>query len=294
MSFTVTTDTSCDIPRSELNSLGVPYIPLTYTVNGVTYPDEFSNDEEFRDFYRALKSGATPTTSQINSFLHEEFFTELFNKGHTEILHLSLSSGLSNTYNSAVIGAECAMEKNPGLTVRVVDTLSATLAHRALVDKALQLKKEELTLELAGDTLDAIKNNLQVWIFVDDLMHLKRGGRVSGAAAYVGTLLKIKPVLILDNLGKLTVVTKTNGWKKTLSYGVDMLFKHCSDKKNSTVYIASADADERIKEFIELIRARGFEGELKPGWIGPIIGSHTGAGTFGIVFFGDARLPNKS
>jgi len=292
MSFLLTTDTSCDVPRTELQSLGIPYIPLSYTIDGVTHFDEFSSNQEFKQFYALLREGAMPVTSQINSYLHEEFFVDLFKKGNTQILHLSLSGGLSNTYNSAVVGAECAMEKCPGLSIRIIDTLSATQAHRALLDKAMQLRKENIDFSLVADTLDALKNNLQVWIFVDDLMHLKRGGRVSGPAAHVGTLLKIKPVLIIDNLGKLTVANKLNGTKKAMSYGVETFFKynagHCE-----TLYLAGADAEEKMEEFAQMVRARGFKGKIKKGWIGPTIGAHTGAGTFGMAFFGESRLPNK-
>ena len=292
MPFLITTDTSCDVPRNELKKMGVPYIPLSYTIDGATHLDEFSSDQEFKQFYAHLKAGALPVTSQINSYLHEEFFVDLFKKGNQEILHLSLSSGLSNTYNSAVVGAECAMEKCPGLKVRVIDTLSATQAHRALLDKAIKLRKENLEFALVADTLDALKNNLQAWVLVDDLMHLKRGGRVSGPAAHVGTMLKIKPILVIDSVGKLTVVSKANGSKKAMTYCVDAFFKynagHCE-----TLYLAGADAEEKMDEFTKMVRERGFKGKIKRGWIGPIIGAHTGAGTLGVVFFGESRLPNK-
>lgn len=294
MTYLITTDTSCDVPRRELKAQGIPYIPLTYTIDDAVMPDEFSLDEEYAAFYQRLRGGAMPTTSQISSYLHEEFFSGLYRQGSRAILHLSLSGGLSNTYNSAVVGAESAMENCPGLKIRVVDTLSATQAHRALLDKALELRNKNIDMELAADTLDKLKNNLQVWIFVDDLMHLKRGGRVSGAAAYVGTLLKIKPVLIIDNLGKLTVNFKANGWKKAISYGVDMLEKHCGNVDKAKIYLASADAGDRVQEFMNAIEERGYRPEIVTGWIGPIIGSHTGAGTMGMVFFGDARLTSRS
>jgi len=293
MSFLITTDTSCDLPKNELEKLGVPYIPLTYTIDDKTYVDDFTQDVQYENFYKLIKSGAMPTTSQINSFLHEKFFCELFNKGHREILHLSISSGLSTTYNCAVLGAECAMEKHPGLVVKVIDTLSATQAHRALLDKALDLRKENLDLQLTASTLDGLKNNLQAYVFVDNLMHLKRGGRISGAAAHVGTLLKIKPVLTIDSLGKLTVINKANGIKKAMTYGIEMLLKNINDIKNSTIYLANTDANDKIEELISMLRQRGYQGKIVTGWIGPVIGSHTGAGTFGLVFFGNTRIQNK-
>lgn len=290
--FLLTTDTSCDIPRLELDRLQIPWTPLTFTVSGQTFADDFSSDKEYKTFYDKVRTGAMPITSQISAYIHEEFFCAQLGKGATEIVHLTLSGGLSSTYASAVAGAKNALEKHPTCKIFVIDTLSATQGHRALLEDAILLRDKGMNGQEAAAELEKQKERIHHWIVVDDLMHLKRGGRVSGPAAYIGSMLKIKPVLIINNEGKLAVVYKAKGTAKAMNYVLEMMHRYAQDIATQTVYLASADATDKAEEMAKLITAE-FGCKVVTGWIGPVIGAHTGAGTLGIVFKGEGRLNNK-
>lgn len=289
MEFVLSTDTSCDVFKSKLRQDDIRYIPLTFTIDGVCYEDDFDNDQQYKDFYQKIRNGAMPTTAQINPEMHASFFREILSSGVKNIVHLSLSGGLSSTYQSALLGASEAEKDFPGSKIYIVDTIGATQAHGFLLDKAKQMRDKLYTAEQTFEELNRIKGNVHAWIIADDLMHLKRGGRVSGAAAAVGTLLKIKPILIINSNGGLSVVHKAKGARKALSYMVDNIKEHCKDYKTANIWLASADSEEYANELISMLRAEGCEGEIKIGWIGPVIGSHTGAGTLGIVFEGTPR-----
>lgn len=291
--FTISTDTSCDVFRPDLDGLNVKWIPLTFIIGEQSFFDDFDKDSRYKAFYEKIRGGAVPSTSQINVFLHEEFFDSILEGGATEIVHLSLSGGLSNTYINAQQAAIACMERHPGKKIFVVDTLGATQGHRALLDLAISLRDCDTSAKSAAAQLEERRDNLQHWIIVDDLMHLKRGGRVSGAAAYIGSLLNLKPILIINDEGKLCVVHKSKGTAKAMNYLIDMMKQHGDDIDNSTVYIATADATDKVEQMKKLIE-ENFKCKVVVGWIGPVIGAHTGAGTLGIVFKSKGRLCNKS
>lgn len=290
MKYTLSTDTSCDVPRDELRAKGISYVPLTFTIDGQIFEDEFSSDAQFSQFYQKIRDGAMPTTSQITPITHEQYFCSLIENGAKEIVHLCLSGGLSSTYESAVLGAEEAKKQHSNAQIYVVDTISATQAQAYLLKKALAMRDGgKSALETAVD-LNYIKNNLQVWILCDDLMHLKRGGRVSAASAVIGTMLKIKPVLIINKIGGLSVVHKVKGTKKGFEYFFERLNKHCANYKTVDIAIAHADCLDAAQELYNMLRQKGCKGKIDIGWIGPVIGSHTGGGTIGIIFEGDPRI----
>lgn len=290
--FTLSTDTSCDVFRTELDRLGVFWVPLTYIIGAQTNIDDFSSDDRYTAFYNKIREGIVPSTSQINAFLHEEFFNSMIAKGASQIVHLTLSSGLSATYASALSGAEASMRAHPTVKIYVVDTLSATQGHRALLDTAIEMRDSGVSAIDTYNELNEQRNQLQHWILVDDLMHLKRGGRVNALTAHIGTMLNLKPILIINNEGKLAVVHKSKGFKGGILYFNQMLELYGNDINNQTVYIASADAGEFATTLQTQIQA-SYSCKTKIGWIGPVIGSHTGAGTLGLVFKSKKRLNNK-
>lgn len=221
--FVLSTDTSCDVFKDELAKNAIQYIPLTYTIGGETFEDHLTADAEYKAFYDKIRAGAMPVTSQINSFLHEEFFEKILNEGASEIVHLSLSGGLSATAESAQQAAEAVMEKHTGCKIFIVDTLAATMGHRLLLDDAMKMRNEGKTAKEVFDVLKDEVSHLQHWVVVNDLKHLKRGGRVSGASAFIGSLLQIKPILILNNVGKLIVTSKVMGFTKGLKHIVEKM-----------------------------------------------------------------------
>ena len=289
--FLLSTDTSCDEMKSVMREKRISYIPLTYTVDGVTHDDDFDSDGEYGAFYAMLREKKMPTTSQITAFAHEEYFDKLIEGGAKNIIHLTLSSGLSNTYNSAVMGAAAAMEKHPDAKVYVVDSLSATQGQCFVMDEGVKLRDAGTEPEDAVRMLNDTAANVHHWFFADDLFHLRRGGRVSTASAIIGSMLKIKPVLIINNEGRLAVVHKAKGVRGALKYFTEHYEKYAEDTKGD-VYLPQGDNFELATAFKrELEETYGCR--VKIGWVGPIIGAHTGCGMLGFVFKGKGRLSNK-
>lgn len=289
--FTLTTDSAVDVFRSDLDKLGVYWVPLTFTIDGVTYEDDFSDDGHYKDFYDKVRAGAMPVTSQINPFTHEEFWEKVIGKaGKNDIVHLTLSSGLSETYSSACRAAESFMAKHPDVKVYVVDSLAATQAEMPVFEAALRLRDQGETAAAAADALRAYAHRPQVYIIADDLFHLCRGGRVSAAAAVVGSMFKIKPLIVFDDAGKLQVYKKPLGWKKALKMVLDHIDEYCPQPSAKKFWIAHADALDKAEEAKAAIE-RAYPGAVvQIGWIGPVIGAHTGPGTIGILFEANSRL----
>jgi len=263
-----TTDTSCDVLKSELAERGIEYIPLIFTINGTIHNDDFSTDAEYKAFYDGIRKGDMPTTSQINIVEHEEFFETLLDKYEGDIVHVTLSSGLSSTYASACKAAENVNEKH-GKRVYVVDSLGATIATRHVVTEAQRLRDGGVCAADAAEQLKQFTYKLQTWFMPTDLMHLKRGGRVSGASAVIGTALNIKPILVINKTGGLSVVQKKIGVSKGMGYMADMFKKYNADcTTKARVYIPSADSDyaEQMKQKILEIRP---DCEVVIGWGGP-------------------------
>jgi len=291
MKFILTTDTSCDALKTDLDAQNIPWIPLTFTLDGTTYDDNYTTNEQYVEFYKKVAAGAKPVTSQINTFAHEEFFKKVLaaNPG-LPIVHLTLSGGLSETVNSARLASANVESSVPGSKVYIIDTLSATQGHMIIVDKGIALRDSGADAEAAATELASFTNNVMHWFMVDDLHHLKRGGRVGAASAFIGTLLKIKPILTINHEGKLVVVKKAKGASGAIKIFLEQIEQQMLNKDDGTFYIVSASADKYANE----LKARLIEVypncTIKGGWIGPVIGAHTGCGTFGVAFVGKERL----
>jgi len=294
MAFILTTDTSCDAFKKDLDAAKVPWIPLTFTLEGQTYDDNFSADQEYADFYAKVAAGAMPTTSQINTFSHEEFFNKVLAeyKG-LPIVHLTLSGGLSETVNSARVAAKNIMDANAKAKVYIVDTLSATQGHNIIVDKGIELRDKGVDPKDAAKLLEDFASRVMHFFMVNDLHHLKRGGRVSAASAAIGTLLNIKPLLTINHEGKLVVIKKAKGAAKAIAYFLDMVKEHKEDLENGAFYIVNANAHENSDKLRTQLKELYPHCPIKGGWVGPVIGAHTGEGMFGVAFVGKKRLTDK-
>ena len=294
MNFVLTTDTSCDEFKGVLDELDIPWIPLTFTIGGETFDDNFSSDAEYKDFYKKLDGGAVPTTSQINMFAHEEFFEKVLSERKANaIIHLSLSGGLSDTANSARKAAADYMARNPKAEIYIVDTLSATHGHNLLLYEAIKLRDKGLSAEKAYVEIERLKTQVHAWFMVDNLFHLKRGGRVSGASAAIGTILNIKPVLIIDRDGKLTVVKKVKGTANVLNFFLETIKKYRTDG-TCEVFLVHSNAQKNIGLLKKRIEKECPWARPRVGWLGPIIGAHCGRGLVGMTFIGkDKKEPDK-
>lgn len=282
MGFILATDTSCDILKSELRARGIEYKSLVYTVDGVEYPDEFERDEQYKAFYDGIRAGDMPSTSMINVVEHEEFFTELTRKyADEDIVYITLSSGLSASYSSAVKAAD-TVSKSTGRKIYVVDSYGATIVTRHVVDEAQRLRDAGVGAGEAAEKLAEFAAHLHTWFMPVDLMHLKRGGRVSGPAAYIGTALNIKPIINFNAAGGLVVAKKQRGVAKGIAFMIDMFKDEAIDEPHK-VYIANADS-ELAQDMLAKAKAARPDCEFEIGWIGPVIGAHTGCGAVGISF----------
>lgn len=284
MSFTLSTDRSCDIFCNDLDNRGIKYISQIYTIDEVPHVDDFSADAAYKGFYDLIRAGKMPTTSQINIAEHEEFFEKVLAECDGDLLHITLSSGLSATYQSALTAAENINARLGQKRVYVLDSLAATSVQRLVVDEAERLRNEGLSAAEALEKMNYFTKHVNVRFMPTDLMHLKRGGRVSGPSAYIGTALRIKPILCINKEGGLSVVTKKLGSAAGLSYMADF-FKKNNTPETHKVYLPTADNFELAEELKAKILEIRPDCDVEIGWVGPVIGAHTGAGMVGVTFF---------
>ena len=284
MKFTLSTDTVCDIFKNELKARGIDYISTYYTIEGVEHKDEITRDEEIKAFYDKIRDGEMPTTSQVTQNDYEEFFGNLIKKCDGDIVHITISSGLTTSPLSARQVAAEILEKT-GRHIYIVDSLGATIATRHVVDEAERLRDADIPAEQAVAKLEDLVNHIHTWFMPTDLMHLKRGGRVSGPSAYIGTALNIKPILNFDKTGALVVKQKKIGAGKGIGAMIE-IFKNTSAKAPHKVYIASADSD-LAEGMLKKAQAARPDCDIELAWIGPVIGAHTGVNAVGISFISD-------
>jgi DegV family protein with EDD domain len=286
--YKIITDSTADLNPALISELDILVVPLRFTINGreyVNHPDgrELSTGE----FYSLLQAGNTSSTSQITASVFGEVFTPILEEG-SDILYIAFSSGLSGTCDSACLAAGELETKFPGRTVRVVDSLCASMGEGLLVYETAKLKAGGATLEEAAAFAEENKLHLCHWFTVNDLNHLKRGGRVSAAAALFGSLLGIKPVLHVDNAGKLIPVSKVRGRHQSLDALVERMKESRSDKFH-TVFISHGDCIDDANQVAEAVKKLFKPNRLEIGDIGPVIGSHSGPGTVALFFFGTVR-----
>lgn len=286
--FKMVTDTSADLPREYLEKNDIAVLSLAYIIDGGTYTWDNPMDEH--EFYDKMRNGSMPTTSQVNVADAAALFEELI-KEYDEILCVSFSSGLSGTYNSTAIAAREVCEEHPGKKIRVVDTKAASLGQGLMVDYALKMRAEGKSVDETADFLEANYNHFVHVFTVDDLNHLYRGGRVSKATAFVGTLANIKPILHVDDEGHLINIGKVRGRKKSLIELVNLMEKKLGDhlKENDRVFISHGDSIEDAEFVAQVVKKRfGIESFLI-NYVGPTIGAHSGPGTIALFFYGDER-----
>lgn len=282
--FIITADSTVDMPKEYLEEKNIPILPLSYIIDGETYED--MNGLSHKEFFERIRNGSLPTTSQVNPDQAREKFEAIIKEGK-EILHLSFSSGLSGSYNSARIAAEELMEEYEGAKIVVIDTLCAAMGQGLLLYKAVEMKEAGKSLDEIAEWVEENKVHICHDVTVDDLNHLHRGGRVSKATAVVGSMMKIKPIIYVNDEGKLIVVGKERGRKKSLLSLVDRMERESKGVDNDIVMITHGDCIEDAEFIKEQIQQRfGIEKVMING-IGTVIGSHTGPGVVAVFFLGN-------
>ena len=284
--YVITVNSTVDLPKEWLEERKVPVIPLKYTIDNETYTD--MEGLSSNDFFGKLRDGKMATTSQINP---EEARAQLepFLKEGKDVLHLGFSSGLSGTYNSMRIAGEELKEEYPEAKIIIIDTLCACLGEGLLLYKALQQKASGKTIEETAKWVEENKLHICHNVTVADLFHLHRGGRISKASAVLGSVVQIKPIIHMDENGKLQVVGKERGRKKSLNKIVDMAVEQIKGWDNDIAMITHGDCQEDAEYVAKLVRERlGIENILINN-IGTVIGSHTGPGVVAVFVMGNKR-----
>ena len=287
--FVIVTDSSADLPASLVQDMGVEVLPLSFTVQGKTYhnyPDDREMDPKV--FYKMLRDGEMATTSAVNVAEYTAMLEPLLQAGK-DVLVLAFSSGLSTTYQSSVMAMEELREKYPQRKIYAVDTLCASLGQGLLVWHAAQQRAQGKSIEEVRDWVEENKLHLCHWFTVDDLHHLKRGGRISAATAIVGTMLSIKPVLHVDDEGHLINMAKARGRGASLTALVDKMAQTAIDPAEQTVFISHGDCLDDAQKVAAMVRERLGVQDIRINTIGPVIGAHSGPGTVALFFLGTAR-----
>lgn len=286
--YLITTDNMTDFPKEYIKEHDLPMMSLTYFLDGVMYTAENSLSSE--EFYKKMREGCMPTTSQVNPEEAKEKLLQ-FLQLNKNIIHIAFSSGLSGTCNSVRIAAQELSEEIPDCRITVVDSLAASLGEGLLVHKALEKQKAGLSYDEMVNWLEENKLRICHNFTVDDLFHLYRGGRVSKAAAVLGTMINLKPVLHVDDEGHLIPLSKVRGRKKSLNTLVDNMEKQMGSyrEENDIVFISHGDCYEDALYVQEQVKKRFGIEQFLINPVGPTIGAHSGPGTLALFFMGEKR-----
>lgn len=289
MNTIIITDSNCDLPEEFLKKNNIPVIPFHFNLNGKDYEDNFGKSIGYKEFYDELRRGGMSTTSQISPYTYEEYFRKYVNEGFS-VIYIGFSSGLSKSYDHSVLARENVLQDISDADITVIDSTAASVGQGLLVQKAIDMLKAGKTNDEIITWIESNKMRVNHWLTVDSLDHLKRGGRLSTTSAAFGTLLNVKPLLIVDKDGKLTPVKKVRGRKKAISALFDEFKNAATNINDETVYISHADCVEEAQYLKDMINKELKVKEVAINYLGPIIGTHTGPGMLCIVFMGQERL----
>lgn len=293
--FFLSTDSTADLYKDEIDALGCGFLPLTIAIerdgNTTFLPDNFQTQQEYVDFFEMLKDKSNNvSTSKNNTEIHREYFESLAQAGHNNVLHFTISYGLANTLDNAEEAAAIVKEKYPKFNLKVVESCTTTVGQGMLVRIAAKMRDEGKSLNETYDYVQEVKHRIQHFIMVDDLFHLKKGGRVSGAAATIGTLLQLKVIISFDKEGKLKVIKKVTGGKlkaiETILKDVEQ-FTFADDCYPIVVHTGNEELAQKVAQKIQ---ARfGITPEIRI--MGPTIGCHVGSGAVAFAFIANEQRP---
>lgn len=287
--FILAVDSCMDLPQEMVQSMDLHVIPLTVEIEGhvyAHYPDE--RELTYRDFYRMMRDKKVGKTSLISVGAFEQFFTQLVQQKQP-ILYIAFSSGLSGTYQSAMIAKDMVKEHYPDAVIEIVDSRSASMGLGLLIWYAHQLRLQGQYIESVVEWVESHKLNICHFFTVDDLGTLKRGGRLSDAQAFLGTLLQIKPILHVNDDGKLVPLVKAKGRKHSLQTIVELMGNYVTKPEEQVVFISHGDVKEDAEFVAQRIKDKYHVKDVVLSTIGPIIGAHSGPGTIAVFFVGSKR-----
>lgn len=285
--FTLSTDSTCDLYHDFLVENDIKMAPLTFTVEKdgkmTDYLDAFTDYKQYVDFYNSLRGGAFSRTAMLNYDAHYSHFLKMAEEGAKDVVHFTISGGLARTHEVAEDAAAEVRKQYPDFNVYVVDPLTATVGQGALVRVALRMRDEGKTAKETYDYCMSLRLHIQHFIVADDLQYLKRGGRISAAAAAVGGVLGIKPIISFDKEGKLSSIAKVRGVRKAISFIKEKMEKEGPEETEKHVFIVHTDNEPMANELAEYVRTRfGIEPHVQI--MGPVIGSHVGPNAFALGY----------
>ena len=291
--FILSCCSTADLSREHFEKRGISFICFHFELDGTPYMDDLGKSIPFDEFYQRMTDGADTKTSQINVEEYCEYFERFLQEGK-DILHLTLSSGISGSVNSARIAQGMLREKYPERNIFIVDSLAASSGYGLLMDKLADLRDEGKSIDEVREWAEENKKNLQHWFFSTDLTFYVKGGRVSKTAGFIGNVMNICPLLNVNFEGKLIPRQKVRTKKKVIAEIVDKMEQNAENglDYDGKCYISNSACEEDAKAVAELVEARfpKLNGKVEINSIGTTIGSHTGPGTVALFFWGKERV----
>ncbi|MFZ5944255.1 MAG: DegV family protein [Bacillota bacterium] len=288
MKIKIITDSNIDLPKEYLWKNELVIVPFTFSIKGKSYTDDFGRSIGYKEFYNEMRMGEMPTTSQITPFTFEEAFRKYIAEGYS-IIYIGFSSVLSQTYNNALVARNIIINENTNADISVIDSRSATIGQGLIVYYACEMLKQGKSKEEIINWVESNKLKVNHLFTVDNLNHLKRGGRISSTSAVLGTIIDVKPILFVDNQGGLTFSKKVRGRKKSINILAEELQKRIINPEEQMIFICHGDsvkdAELLKKAIIDKVNVKG----VIINYTGPVVGSHTGPGMLAVMFLGDNR-----
>lgn len=287
LDYVYMTDSDSDLPYELKVKYDIPVVYMPYALNGKEYFDDLGQTLDHKAYYDAMRAGAVPVTSALNETAYIEYFEPILQE--KDLLFVAFSSQLSCTIQAVYSAREKLLEKYPERKFIVVDTLSISGPQTLLILASHAMYREGRPIEEVAQWLEENKTRAQGWFTVDDLKYLKRGGRISSTAATLGTMLDLKPVLMVSKEGKLINVAKVRGRRKSLAYLIERAQENIVDQKENIGIILHADAPEDAARLHDMAVAKFPEMDIRIYPLGPVIGAHTGPGLVAFMFMGKER-----
>ncbi|MEG0267824.1 MAG: DegV family protein [Carnobacterium sp.] len=288
MTYKIMTDACCDLPLEFVEENNIDIINMTININGKEYVDDLGKTFDRDAFFQLVKNGEIATTSQINIGTYLEVFKYYIEKNES-VLYLAFSSGLSGSYNNAMMAVDMLREEYGSINITVIDTLAACLGEGLLVYEAVRLKNMGKTLVEVAQWVEEYKMKLHSWVTVEDIKHLERGGRISAVSATLGTLLNVKPIIVMDRIGKLVPFAKVRGRKKSLQFLVQKTVEGMIEPEKQTLFIGHVGTPEDALWMKNAILEKITVKDVQIYPYGPTIASHTGFGSMAVFSFGNSK-----
>ena len=290
-SYVISTDTSCDFPLDYVQRHQIPLVSLYYSIDGKDGVNGCPKSEELKTFYQKMREGSETKTQQASVEDTEKLFRQILETG-SDVLHIAFSSGLSGTANAARLAAETLKEEFPDRKIIVIDSLCASLGQGLLVDYALRMKDEGKSMEETAQWVQDHLQNICHLFTVDDLKYLQRGGRISKTTALLGTMIGIKPVLHVDEEGKLVPLSKVRGRKQSIQALVDKMEQNIGSYRSQKqpIFISHGDCEADAQYVAQQVKKLFGISSILINYVGPTIGAHSGPGTMALFFYGKDRV----